>query len=322
VAVPVLHHGDMVDFALPDGRRLSYLVIGEGPAVVCHPGGPGAPATSLGDLGGLSRAHTLIVVEPRGTGNSDAPADPGAYALDDYVEDLETLREQLGLERVTLLGHSHGAFVALAYAAAHPGRVERLVLVAAAARWSDDHAAATEAAMAERSGEPWFADAVGALTAEEESEPPIDGEDLGALVARTLPMYFGTYGAREAAYVEASRSARWNGRALRCFEAEEFERFDLRAGMARVTAPTLVVAGRRDFLLGPESCREVADGIRGARLEVMAGVGHFPWVEAPERFREMVTDFLAPPRPAGGSGHPPGRARARMQGSRHRRPPG
>jgi pimeloyl-ACP methyl ester carboxylesterase len=290
----------MSAFTLPDGRRLSHLATGTGPVLVCHPGGPGAPASSLGDLGGLGSLRTLLAIEPRGTGDSDPPADPDAYALDDYVEDLEALREHLGLERIALMGHSHGAFVAVAHAAAHPDRVKQLVLVAVAARWSAEHTAATEAAMAERSGEPWFADAMAALTAEEDAEPPIDGEELGALVARGRPMYFGTYGEREAAYVEAARGDRWHGTAGRRFEADELERFDLRPGMAGVTAATLVVAGERDFVLGPESCREVADGIPGARLEVMPGIGHFPWVEAPERFREIVGQFLDSPEPAAG----------------------
>jgi pimeloyl-ACP methyl ester carboxylesterase len=290
----------MPGLTLHDGRRLSYLRRGTGPPLVCHPGGPGAPARYLGDLGGLSASRTLLVIEPRGTGDSDPPADSGAYGLGDYVADVEALCEHLRLDRIALFGHSHGAFVALAHAAAHPDRVERLLLVAAAARWSGEHAAAMETAMAERSGEPWFADAMAALGDEEESEPPIDGEQLGALMARALPMYFGAYGPREAAYVEAARGDRWHGAAGRRFEADELERFDLRAGMTRVAAATLVVAGGRDFILGPESCREVADGIAGARLEIMPGIGHFPWLEAPERFRELVAQFLAPPETAAG----------------------
>jgi 3-oxoadipate enol-lactonase len=68
--------------------------------------------------------------------------------------------------------------------------------------------------------------------------------------------------------------------------------FDLRPALPSVSAPTLVVAGEEDFILGPAACREVADGIANARLEVLEGVGHMPWVEAPEAFAATVTDFV------------------------------
>ena len=88
----------------------------------------------FGDLAGLWERFTLVLLNPRGTGNSARPKDSGAYQIEDYVADLEELRVHLGLERLLLLGHSHGGVVAQAYAARHPGRVERLVLASTLAR--------------------------------------------------------------------------------------------------------------------------------------------------------------------------------------------
>ncbi|TMD11254.1 MAG: alpha/beta hydrolase [Chloroflexi bacterium] len=96
--------------------------------MVCHPGGPGFSATYFGDLAALWEQHTLIMLNPRGTGGSDRPNDSRAYQIDDYVSDVEQLRQHLGLERMLLLGHSHGGVVAMAYAATFPDRVRRLVL--------------------------------------------------------------------------------------------------------------------------------------------------------------------------------------------------
>src|SRR5262249_57388035 len=94
---------------------------------VCHPGGPGFSGATLTDLGGLVGLFECIVVDPRGTGGS-ALAD--TYAAGEYVADLEQLRAELGVEQFDLLGHSHGGFVAMEYAATHPERVRRLVLAA------------------------------------------------------------------------------------------------------------------------------------------------------------------------------------------------
>ena len=72
-----------------DGRKLAYRTAGAGPVLVCHPGGPGLSASYLTDLGGIGQSFTLVLLDPRGTGSSDSPADPGAYRFDDYVGDID-----------------------------------------------------------------------------------------------------------------------------------------------------------------------------------------------------------------------------------------
>ena len=128
-----------------DGRKLGYRQLGNGPVLVCHPGGPGFSSLYFGDLAGLWERYTLVLLNPRGTGGSDKPADTRAYQIDDYVDDVEALREHLGLERVMLLGHSHGGTVAQAYAAKHPGRVRKLVLASTLARFGPEHEGAMRA---------------------------------------------------------------------------------------------------------------------------------------------------------------------------------
>jgi len=80
-----------------DGRRLAYSLAGSGPVLVCHPGGPGFSSRYFGDLAGLASRFTLALLNPRGTGGSDRPDDPRAYATEDYVADLDQLRSHLGL---------------------------------------------------------------------------------------------------------------------------------------------------------------------------------------------------------------------------------
>ena len=101
----------MDSFTIADGRTLAYRVAGSGPTLVCHPGGPGFSSRYFGDLGGLVDRFTLVQFNPRGSEGSDRPADRRAYATEDYVTDLEELRAHLGLERMLLLGHSHGGVV-------------------------------------------------------------------------------------------------------------------------------------------------------------------------------------------------------------------
>jgi pimeloyl-ACP methyl ester carboxylesterase len=268
-----------------------YRRVGTGRPLVCHPGGPGASAAYFGDLGGLADSVELVLVNPRGTADTRRPPDPGAYAVSDYVADLEELRSHLGLETMDLLGHSHGGVVAMAYAAQHPARVDRLVLASTLARFAPEQEAAMVAAMEQHAGAPWYADARAALEAEQAGE--FDGdEELSALVLREMPFYFARFGAREEAYLDRMRDELWNGDALGLFNREIFTAFDLRPDLGRVRAPTLVITGEQDFITGPVCARELEQGIGGAELVILPGAGHMMFVEAAAAFRAAVLRFL------------------------------
>src|SRR5215471_16344618 len=116
-------------FASYDGTELGYRVLGDGPPLVCLPGGPGRASEYLGDLGGLGKSRQLILLDPRGVGLSADPADPATFRVDRLVNDVESLRVHLGLDRMDLLAHSAGSVLATLYAAAHPEHLSALILV-------------------------------------------------------------------------------------------------------------------------------------------------------------------------------------------------
>jgi pimeloyl-ACP methyl ester carboxylesterase len=275
-----------------DGRKLSYHRTGtDGPVLVCHPGGPGFSAQYFGDLAGLWERFTLVLLNPRGTGGSSRPADPKAYRIDDYVSDLEELRVHLGLEKMLLLGHSHGGMVAQVYAARHPDRVEKLVLASTLARFGAEQKEAMNELMEKRSGQPWYADAMAALEAEQEGRFSTD-EEMSDLLFRELPLYFAHFGAAEAGYLDTLKGEKLNGDALRLFNTEIFETFDLRGELGKIKAPTLVITGDDDFICGPVCADEVAAGIKGSRKVIVGDSGHMIFIEQPEAFESEVADFL------------------------------
>jgi proline-specific peptidase len=274
-----------------DGRRLAYRRAGSGSALVCHGGGPGFSGLYLQDLGGLDRHLELILLDPRGTGGSDRPADARAYSIEDYANDVEELRQHLGLERISLFGHSHGGVVAMDYAARFPDRVEKLILASTLARFAKEQVGAMEAGMAAKAGEPWFEDASAALAAEQAGDFETD-EELGRLALREFPFYFAHYGDAERAYLEALREDIPNADTLRYFNQEIFETFDLRPQLARITAPTLVITGEQDFITGPVCADDIEASLSDVRKVVIPGAGHFIFVETPDAFGQAVLDFL------------------------------
>ena len=111
--------------------RLSYRLLGTGgePVILIH-GGPGLTSDYLADdLAPMARKHALFVYDQRGIGKSTLVSDSTALAAQRYVEDLEAIRKHLGVEQLTLLGHSWGAAPAALYAMQYPQRVRRMILV-------------------------------------------------------------------------------------------------------------------------------------------------------------------------------------------------
>jgi proline-specific peptidase len=117
-----------------DGTKLFYKVEGSGPKtlVVVH-GGPGNSLESVrGDFERLAKGRTVIYYDQRGNGRSGLIDDEERVGISYQVADLEAVRRHFKLEKMALLGNSWGGFLVSAYAAAHPDRVERLILDAPA----------------------------------------------------------------------------------------------------------------------------------------------------------------------------------------------
>jgi proline iminopeptidase len=192
---------------------------------------------------------------------------------------------------MNLLGHSHGGVVAVAYAAAHRERVDRLILASTLARFALEQEQAMNEAMDTKKDEPWYEDAKAALEAEQDGKFSSD-EELAELAYREFPFYFADYGDAEKAYLERLRAEIPNADTLLYFNREIFPSFDLRPDLALIGAPTLVITGEQDFITGPICAEEIADGIAGAELVILPDVGHFIFVEARDRFRAEVERFL------------------------------
>jgi pimeloyl-ACP methyl ester carboxylesterase len=262
-----------------DGLTLSYRLLGDGPLLVCQPGGPGRRASYLQDLGGLARTRTLVLLDPRGTGDSERPDDVARLAAPYLADDLEALREHLGLTTVDLLGHSAGAMVAELYAAAHPAALRRLVLVTPSTRLHHATPPDLSAVVEGRRGEPHLAEVLAAY-------------DRGAGGAATRPLWYGVWNDATAAHA-AGTDAEMDRLAERSFSDAALDADAVVAALAEVTARVLVLVGDKDALTGgAEVVRPLVEAFADARLAVLAGCGHYPWVERPAAFAEAVEDFL------------------------------
>lgn len=279
----------MPTFTAYDGTELAYHEKGEGEPLLCVPGGPMRASAYFGDLGGLTAHRRLILLDLRGTGDSAVPADPATYRCDRLVDDVEALREHLGLEEVDLLGHSAAGTIATLYAARHPKRIRRLVLITPATQSlgltldARDHRAAALL----RKDEPWYPAAEAALKEIEAGRTPLEVWDA------IVPLAYGRWDDAARAHQAASAREK-NAEAAALFYGDgAFDPAGTRAALAGLTAPVLVLAGEYDGAPNPAHAEEFAGYFPGGVRQVQPGGGHFPWLDDPEWFARRVAGFLA-----------------------------
>ncbi|MBU7600164.1 alpha/beta hydrolase [Streptomyces sp. P38-E01] len=271
-----------------DGTRLAHHRRGDGPPLLCVPGGPLRDSAYLGGLGGLDAYRELRLLDLRGTGGSDRPLDPQSYRCDRQVDDVESLRRASGLERVDLLAHSAGAEIAVQYVLRRPDRVARLVLLtpsAASLGFADDFPARRRA-YKRRSGPQWYPSAHAAL--ERIAAGEAEGEDWAAV----RPFTYGRWDS--AAREHAARSAQERNQegASHYYAPEAFDPPAARAALRDFTGQVLVVAGELDGGPTPERAAEIASAFPRGRAVVLPGAAHFPWLDDAERFTAAVNGFL------------------------------
>src|SRR3954454_7775465 len=279
----------MVRFASHDGTQIGYRVLGDGPPLVCLPGGPGRACEYFGDLGGLSRSRTLIMPDTRGSGDSADATDPLSYRCDRLTSDVEALRVHLGLEQLDLLGHSAAGDVATLYAAAFPQRVAHLILLTPGleALGIEETDEQWRSALARRAEQLWYPTALAAM------EKAMAGDDSLDNRRAYIPFLYGRWDDAARAHVDVGVSER--SRPLRKgFRAEgAFDPPTTRAAVSRLTAPVLIYAGELDAGPTPEIAAAGARCFPDATVTVQPGAAHFPWLDDPSSFTAALTSFLS-----------------------------
>jgi pimeloyl-ACP methyl ester carboxylesterase len=271
-----------------DGTRLVYHVAGHGRPVVCLPGGPMQDSVYLGDLGGLSGCRRLIRLDLRGTGRSQTPEDIASCRCDRLVDDIEVLREHLGLDRMDLLAHSAAANLAALYAVRQRERVSKLVLVTPSTLAVGITAASEvrRKIVQRRAGEPWFGQVSAAFEAIAAGQGTDD--DWAAIV----PFTYGRWDAAARAH-HAGMDEHRNAEAAAAFGAEgAFDPKATRAALATFGAPVLLLAGELDLAAPPRVVADFAGLFPNATLITQPGGGHYPWLDNPAWFTEAVAAFL------------------------------
>jgi pimeloyl-ACP methyl ester carboxylesterase len=281
--------GRMHTVAARDGTRLAVHERGAGPPLLCVPGGPGRASAYLEDLGGLDATRTLLLLDNRGTGRSELPADRDSLQFPRLADDVEDVRLALGLDTVDVLGHSAGGPVALTFAARYPVALRRLVLVTPSARpfgWTADDVPDIARA---RSDEPWYADVMAAVNAMQDAPPRVRAE----LEKATRPLWYGRWDDRAREHAAGADTQMSLRAAAGYWPGEQHDAAAARASLGGIAAPALAVGADRDTLTGVLAAERIAAALPNGTFRLLSRAGHFPWVDDAPAFRAVVEEFLA-----------------------------
>jgi pimeloyl-ACP methyl ester carboxylesterase len=271
------------------GHEVGYRMEGEGPVILLIHGIAGSSSAWRDVMPELARRYTVIAPDLIGHGQSAKPI--GDYSLGAYASGLRDLLRVLGLTKASIVGQSFGGGVAMQLAYQHPDCCERLVLV-------DSGGLGREVS--------WMLRFM-TLPASEYLMPVLfpsfvreRGNDISRMLHRR--------GIRMAGVAEMWRSYASLTESVNRQSFIRTLRSVIDPGGQTVSAldrlylageiPTMIVWGDRDSIIPVSHAYAAHQAIPGSRLEIIEGAGHFPHVEAPERFLEVLIDFLETTAPA------------------------
>ena len=277
------------------GHSTWYTIVGEGeepgklPLLLLH-GGPGGAHDYMESMGELARGgRRVIMYDQLGCGKSPVPSNPDLWTVELFVEEVDVVRQALGLERLHILGQSWGGMLGMEYALTQPEGVESMVICDSPARmdlWVEEanrlraelppdvQATLLEHELAGTTDDPAYEEACLVFYNRHVCRVPWSDSVTRSFAQMPNEVYMTMNGPSEFHCIGTLRT------------------WDVTPRLGEISIPTLVISGRYDEAT-PRISQEVSDGIPGSEWVLFEESSHMPHEEEPERFRQVVGDFLA-----------------------------
>jgi proline iminopeptidase len=264
---------------------------GSKPPLLTLHGGPGAAHNYLLPLAALADDRPVIFYDQLGCGKADSPQDEKIYTIQRSVEEVDAVRQALGLERIDLFGHSWGSMLAIEYMCQGRGKgVGKLILGGALASVPQANAGQMRLIAAMPNGD-------GAKLHALEKAHKENTKEYEALTQEFYDLH--VMRVKPTPDAQASFDALSKSIAYRVMNGpNEFtivgviKDWDRRKDLGRIKVPTLIVTGTYDEVT--LDCHEtIHKGIKGSKLVVLPGCSHMAMVEKPDLYVSTVRKFIA-----------------------------
>ncbi len=246
------------------GQNIHYIEAGQGPVVILLHGLGAVKEVWLPSLGALSARYHVYAIDQLGFGRSDKPL--LEYEISTWVDFLQAFMQSQNITKATMVGNSLGGWIATEFTVQHPEMVEKLVLVDSA-------------------GLAWQ----GSISVN------LNPASIAETRALLESLFYDKKMVTDQFVLQVFTNHMRNNdgytiqRTLAGFAQPPFEDDKLKS----IHAPTLVVWGREDELIGADRAEKFHDGIAGSKLAVFDRCGHVPQLEKPDEFNRALLDFLA-----------------------------
>jgi proline iminopeptidase len=233
----------------------------------------------------LQTVAQLVFIDHRGCGRSKITRQ-AEYTLENNIEDIEALRQHLGLDKICILGTSFGGMVAQGYAIRYPEHLQKLILVATAPSYR-------------------FMDSAKDRVQQDGSADQIEMcENLWNGTFKNHDHIIEFFTCMDSLYSNKARLEKkqeysrsktiWSHEALNEGFGGFLRTFDFIPDLRKIRCPTLVLAGKDDWICNPAESKTIADNIPNARLEIFEKSSHAIAVDEHDRYINTIQDFLVP----------------------------
>lgn len=266
--------------------KIHYYVRGHGPVCLFPSPGWGFSVDYAVPIPVLERFFTVVYYDTRLSGKSTGPADRTKYGGNDFVQDMDALREFFHLSRVWIAGHSGGGLQVLLYGIYHSDHCQGIISIDPQTIPDSFWAHRLDSLTNARKGQPYFTQAKADM---------FDGRDttptpLLTQLSNTAEFYFHDYH-------KATRFPKhWtvSDTVWAYCAASHFLNEDLSDRVHWITAPLLLIAGDDDIVCNPISqVMRIVPSIPGASMAIINNCGHIPWLDQPEIFNAVCSAWIA-----------------------------
>ena len=268
-----------------NGNEVFYASIGQGRPMLLMHGGSGLDHTYFRPwLDTLSDQVQLIYYDQLGQGRSARPQSYEGISMGTWADEADALRASLGFDRIILFGHSFGGFIAQEYALRHGEHLDGLVLCDTAPVL--DYQDVIMANAQSRGTTEQVQAVIAGLSA-----PVADDASFQQLLTTILPLYFNKYDPEVGKQMDDA--TQYSARGFNQGMGVCLPTFNVLSRLGEITVPTLVIAGRHDWITPPAQGGErLHAGIPYSKLIIFEESGHFPFIEEHDKFVETVRNWI------------------------------
>ena len=263
--------------------ELFYTEYGSGtPFLVMH-GGLGVDHTYFRPfLDPLGDTFHLIYYDHRGHGRSER-SPINAITYEQLADDANVLREKLGHEKIGVIGHSAGGFIALHYAVRHQEHLSYLILLDTSPAF--DYMEEVMAIAQQKNPAPEIIATLNAPAASTEKEVKDQMKTM-------QPLYFSEFTSELEEIMSKVSDKMKMVPELMAHNETLGATYNVSSQLIEIKVPTLILVGKDDFICPPSQAQRMHDKIPNSKLEIFERCGHYPFIEVPDNFFRVVRDWF------------------------------